>query len=566
LTASLIALLAETLGLLRSGARRMIRMSAANRYPRIEIRLCSDQVDCWQLELAQHLHGCWPGGVQILLDPKAQHISRPLLARYVRALERVSIAASGLHVASESSRVPPGIVLDLTGGAQGRMSMVPTGCTALILRSLGGDLAAQNLPFAAETVFGAPTASVHLDFVAGHSGAEGGFVELGCWRILPERYLATTSSILQALPRALERVLRSIDWQVPTRGLKTDVSRDQRRSVQYASRVLSFRLLGCMARGLGHRLWQDLFRHEQWTIGIAAAPISAFLREGTLPSIRWLPPRSGREYVADPFGISLPAGFLVYAERFDYLRGKGAIVTLRFSTPDSQPVECRSLELRSHLSYPFLLRDGGRLLGIPENFQSNSISMYDLDQDDPSAWRNCRVLVERFAGVDATVFQWDLRWWLFATDHDSGPDSHLHIWHADTPDGPWIPHLYNPVKIDARSARPGGTPFVADGRLFRPAQDCSRTYGGRVVINEIITLGPDSFEENVVAFVEPEEGSAWPDGLHTLSACGENITLLDAKRVVFSPAAAWGVARNVLRKRMAKFRGIKASAATGSQS
>jgi hypothetical protein len=562
LTASLIALLAETLGLLRSGARRMIRMSAANRYPRIEIRLCSDQVDCWQLELAQHLHGCWPGGVQILLSPKAQHISRPWLARYVRALERVSIAASGLHVASESSSVPPGIVLDLTGAAQGGMSMVPTGCTALILCSLGGDLAAQDLPFAAETVAGARTASVHLGFVAAHGGTQGDFVELGCWRILPERYLSTTSSILQALPRALERILRSIDWQVPPLALTSSASRDQRSPVQTAPRMLSFRLLGCMARGLGHRLWQDLFRHEQWTIGIAEAPISAFLCAGTLPPIRWLPPRSRREYVADPFGISLPAGFLVYAERMDYLRGKGAIVALRFSTPDSQPVECRSLELRSHLSYPFLLHDGGRLLGIPENFQSNSISMYDLDQDDPSAWQNCRVLVERFAGVDATVFQWDRRWWLFATDHDSGPDSHLHIWHADTPGGPWIPHLYNPVKIDARSARPGGTPFVADGRLFRPAQDCSRTYGGRVVINEIITLGPDAFEENVVAFVEPEEGSAWPDGLHTLSACGENITLLDAKRVVFSPAAAWGVARNVLRKRMAKLRGIKGSAAT----
>jgi hypothetical protein len=87
-----------------------------------------------------------------------------------------------------------------------------------------------------------------------------------------------------------------------------------------------------------------------------------------------------------------------------------------------------------------------------------------------------------------------------------------------------------------------------------------------LVINEIIRLVPDSFEENAVAFVEPEEGSAWPDGLHTLSACGENITLLDAKRIVFSPAASWGVARNIVRKRIAKLRGIKGPAPTGCQS
>ena len=39
------------------------------------------------------------------------------------------------------------------------------------------------------------------------------------------------------------------------------------------------------------------------------------------------------------------------------------------------------------------------------------------------------------------------------------------------------------VKTDVRSARPAGTPFVYQGELYRPAQDCSRTYGGSIVIH-----------------------------------------------------------------------------------
>ena len=62
------------------------------------------------------------------------------------------------------------------------------------------------------------------------------------------------------------------------------------------------------------------------------------------------------------------------------------------------------------------------------------------------------------------------------------PLTDLHIWWSDDLFGQWRPHAANPVKIDARSARPAGTPFVHAGTLYRPAQDCSHTYGGAVAI------------------------------------------------------------------------------------
>jgi hypothetical protein len=88
------------------------------------------------------------------------------------------------------------------------------------------------------------------------------------------------------------------------------------------------------------------------------------------------------------------------------------------------------------------------------------------------------------------------------------------------------------VKEDIRSSRPAGTPFFHEGELIRPAQDCSKTYGGRIVLNRVTRLTPTKFEEQQVAVVDPLTDSPYPNGIHTLSAVG-NFTMLDAKRLVF---------------------------------
>ena len=60
----------------------------------------------------------------------------------------------------------------------------------------------------------------------------------------------------------------------------------------------------------------------------------------------------------------------------------------------------------------------------------------------------------------------------------------------------------------ARSARPAGPIFAHEGRLYRPAQDCSRTYGGAVVIHRIEALTPEIFREVAVARLDPELAQA----------------------------------------------------------
>ena len=81
----------------------------------------------------------------------------------------------------------------------------------------------------------------------------------------------------------------------------------------------------------------------------------------------------------------------------------------------------------------------------------------------------------------------------------------------------------------------GGTPFVHDGALHLPMQDCSRTYGGGIRILRVDVLSVSSFAATEVVYLAAENlTSDFPDGMHTLSACG-NITIFDVKRTLRSP-------------------------------
>src|SRR5581483_1279473 len=131
--------------------------------------------------------------------------------------------------------------------------------------------------------------------------------------------------------------------------------------------------------------------------------------------------------------------------------------------------------------------------------------------------------------IDPTLFRHDGRWWLFATDPSGGGSEALHAFHADAIGGPWTPHRQNPIASDRRSARPAGRPFTIAGQLYRPAQDCSRTYGGAVHVMAIDALTPDRFSEHIALRLEPDPAWPYPDGLHTLVVDGRRV-YIDAKR------------------------------------
>ena len=108
----------------------------------------------------------------------------------------------------------------------------------------------------------------------------------------------------------------------------------------------------------------------------------------------------------------------------------------------------------------------------------------------------------------------------------------LFVYYAESITGPYVPHAANPVKTDIRSSRPAGNFIETNGRIYRPAQDCSETYGGKIQINEIVKLSETEFEEKTVkTILSPDK--KFNKGFHTISSCGE-LTVFDTKSYIFS--------------------------------
>ena len=271
----------------------------------------------------------------------------------------------------------------------------------------------------------------------------------------------------------------------------------------------------------------NLVRHEDWNVGLIDAPLHAVVASDHLPAITWLPTRRGR-YAADPFGIERDGTLHVFFEDYDLRAARGTIARVEIGSDGAVSKPVLVLDPGVHSSYPFLFEHDGRVFLLPETAALGRLVLYEA-ASFPDDFRPVATLLEGVPAVDASVVEHDGRWWMFATRRDRGANHSLSIWHAPEPLGPWSPHAANPVKIDARSARPGGRPYVVDGVLFRPSQDSSRAYGGRIVINRVDVLTPTAFSEQQVGAIEPPPGTPYRDGLHTLSAAGSR-TLVDGNR------------------------------------
>lgn len=355
--------------------------------------------------------------------------------------------------------------------------------------------------------------------------------EPGRARVLHQGTLRTTP---YSLRRTCERLFATIaGW--PARVCREHLSGDALAgpeiaigTVQRSRAHARARLRRRMLRGFLDTVAERL-TDERWNVGVVDAPIERFLEEESVSEARWLPRGSPWRCHADP--LASPGRAAILLETYDYRSGRGVISALgpewdadRMPTVIAPPV---------HASYPYLVEYGGEIYCAPETSGLRTVTLYRADSF-PDRWVPVVDLLQDFAAVDPTLFQHEGRWWLLCTNGDDEDQAKLFGFMASDLFGPWFPHPLNPLKCDVRSARPAGRPFVHSGSLYRPTQDCARTYGGAVTINRVTRLTPTAFAEEVVTRVAPDPAGPYPDGLHTLCADGGR-TWIDGKRHFHSP-------------------------------
>jgi hypothetical protein len=274
---------------------------------------------------------------------------------------------------------------------------------------------------------------------------------------------------------------------------------------------------------------RDTSRADRWSVSIVDAP--HWNGEGDVHVIAadWVPELAPHGYLADPFAGHRDGRTAIMVEEFDEATARGVISAV---VPTSSGWQLRSgvIDTGVHASYPFLVEADGELYCVPESWQADRVEAWRCIEF-PEHWERSHVLVDEPV-VDPTVFRRGESWWLLGTLKHDEPDAKLFAWSAAQFGGPWHAHPLNPLKIDVRSSRPAGTPFIRDGALYRPAQDCSRAYGSAVVLNRVVALDERGLEEESVGRVVPP-GGRYASGTHTL-ATFDDLWTIDGRRYGWS--------------------------------
>lgn len=273
---------------------------------------------------------------------------------------------------------------------------------------------------------------------------------------------------------------------------------------------------------------QRIFCFENWNIGILDFPIHEILN--IKPEITWIKSGEKLSFFADPFGFKIDSRKYLIFEDYSQMLKRGRISIAELKSDLTLVDKKIILDDKKHLSYPFVIKHDGRIYMICESYKSQKLSLYEIDQTDLTAKKIKDIFTNKKI-VDPTVLYHEEKFWMFYTDGNS-PDSRLHIAFANSLLDEFKEHSENPVKIDAYSSRPAGTPFIFNGQIYRPTQNCSKVYGGSIVINRIVELSEKTFQEEFVKEIKPNSDNSRCEGLHTLSAFG-NQTLIDGKIKVF---------------------------------
>jgi len=380
----------------------------------------------------------------------------------------------------------------------------------------------QQAPGLREILDDAPTTRVRL-LRLGAPLAE--VLHEGAWSTHPVSYRGQLQQLLSGSTRWVLRVARELAELGALRG--------EPAPLQQAARVRTadlLRLPAVLGRRLTVRQVRGFTDRAQWNVGIVDRPLPEVARDGLLRDVRWIRPPEDDGYIADPFGLEVDGRTVIMAEHYGFGEEHGRIVAL--DDGDGFSAAQVVMDAPVHQSFPYLLRHEGEVYCIPERGAARELALYRA-VDFPTSWERAATLLEDIPAIDASLFHHEGQWWIFAMDGDSLPAVDLHAWWAPDLEGPWTPHLLNPLKTDVAGARCAGRPWMHEGKLYRPAQDCSRTYGGAVAIYEVEELTPTRFRERWVGALGPDPDGEYPEGVHTLVALGDR-TLVDGKRWVIS--------------------------------
>ena len=218
---------------------------------------------------------------------------------------------------------------------------------------------------------------------------------------------------------------------------------------------------------------------------------------------------SWRYWVADPFVISRMGKTYIFAELYDYLRRKGCIGYCELLPDGSQSKWKAVLKEKYHMSYPQPIEHNGDVYLIPE-------SSFGKEK--------AYVLASGIGLTDTTFVSDSDKVYAFACSTEDPTDEILRMFELSD-NGQLEETAMSPVVDDVSCARPAGKFFNLDGKLYRPSQDCTDSYGNKLNILEVDTDFRTYYKETNVRKISVDDLTILnvdaPERIHTYNSNGE---------------------------------------------
>lgn len=257
---------------------------------------------------------------------------------------------------------------------------------------------------------------------------------------------------------------------------------------------------------------------NKWNVGFIENSLEEILDGKTPLNIKWMKHNCKHSWFADPFILSADENYIyVLVEEFYDPINRGRISKL---TIDNESYVLKRidvvLELPSHLSFPAIKRVGEKVYIYPENSASGKLILYEYD----SVSNHCEpveVLCDSPL-TDAILTDVFGEERIYSTQLPTPNKNVLGLYQKQG--------LVSKYMFKTNTARNAGDWFTFENCIYRPAQDCSKTYGGAVIIQKVIENGGNlSFVD--VRRIE-SNNEIFNQGLHTFNYA-YGISIVDAK-------------------------------------
>ena len=264
----------------------------------------------------------------------------------------------------------------------------------------------------------------------------------------------------------------------------------------------------------------DKIKRDRWEIGFVEGGLEAVMGQAPI-KVNWLLHGFKDRWFADPFILDVTdSEILVLVEEYRYETGKGRIALL---VVDKQSFVLRSheivLEETTHLSFPAIWRENGKVFVYPESWKSGTLSWYEF-RDRSCSLTSKQVICEE-AIADAIMTERFGKRQLFSVKENDK----LRVYNFDAETQRFVLSFEKPFgKATARNA---GDFFEFKGEVYRPAQVCVNRYGKAVEIQKVIWDAYDNF--CFLPYKTLYSNHASLDvGMHTLN-CYKGVVVIDVR-------------------------------------